>query len=367
MSHSIAIVGLGAAARQIHLPAYRKLPGLRVVAGVDTAPSVGDWPFPVFASMQEMLERTKPEIVAVVTPPRSHFELARRALEAGCHVFCEKPFMESLDEADRIVALAARAGRLVAVNNEFRFMRSHLAAKDRIGGADFGALQFVAMHQTFFVTEATERGWRGEDTRRTAKDFGTHALDLCRYFFGENPLSISARMPRGDRPDGPDHLNLIQLEFSGDRVAHVILDRLSRGPHRYLDVRLDGEIGCIETSLGGKLQAHVGVHGGTRRPFLNFDVAMGGRARLYRGERYTLLATDPLDLFADATSRLLAAFLAAIERGTPPPCDAADNRHSLALMLAAYDSDAIGAPVALGASPAARFTTARARQDVFGS
>ncbi len=354
MSHSIAIVGLGAAARHIHLPAYRKLRDLRVVGGADSDPAAAasGFPFPVFASAEEMLARTKPEIVAIVTPPRSHFELTRMALEAGCHVFCEKPFMESLEEADRIAGLAAEVGRRVVVNNEFRFMRSHAAARDMIGRPEFGRLLFVAMHQTFFVTEETERGWRGQDTRRTAKDFGTHALDLCRFFFGEDPLSISARMPRGDRPQGPDLLNLIQLEFSGDRVAHIILDRISRGPHRYLDIRLDGEHGCVETSLGGKLQVSAGIQAATRRPFLHLDAAMGGRARLYKGESFSLLATDPLDLFADATSRLMREFLTAIEHGTTPPCDAADNVQSLALMLAAYESDARGTPVELGRRPA---------------
>ncbi len=76
---------------------------------------------------------------------------------------------------------------------------------------------------------------------------------FCRYFFGEEPTSISARMPRGKQPNGPDYLNLIELEFSGDRVAHITLDRLSRGRRRYLDIRLDGEAGSIETSLGGRM------------------------------------------------------------------------------------------------------------------
>lgn len=53
-------------------------------------------------------------------------------------------------------------------------------------------------------------------------------------------------MPRGKQPNGPDYLNLIELEFSGDRVAHITLDRLSRGRRRYLDIRLDGEAGSIE-------------------------------------------------------------------------------------------------------------------------
>jgi predicted dehydrogenase len=347
MTYRIAIAGLGQSLLHIHLPAYQRIPALEVVGGCDPVARPDAFPFPLFASVPEMLERTKPNLLAVVTPPDSHFELARLGLQAGCHVFCEKPFMNSLDEADAIIALSHKVGRHVVVNNQFRFMRIHQAARERIGAPDFGALLFVTMHQTFLVTEKTEVGWRGQDPRRTGKDFGTHVLDLCRYFFGEEPLSISARMPKGARPNGPDYLNLIQLEFSGDRVAHITLDRQSCGRHRYLDIRLDGEFGCIETSLGGRLEGSAGIRAATRRPFANLDWAPGGRARLYRGEQFSTLARDPLNVFGSATAELMKAFLGALERGETPPCDAADNRRTLALMLAAYDSAEKRMPIAM--------------------
>src|SRR5438552_3648264 len=182
MSHRIAIAGLGASARQIHLPAYKRVPGLQVVGGCDPLARAKDFPFPVFRSVPEMLERTKPDILAVVTPPDSHRDLASQGLQAGCHIFCEKPFMNSLEEADSIISLAAKADRQVAVNNQYRFMRTHRVAKEKIGRPDFGDLVFLSMHQMFHVTEDTEAGWRGTDPQRTAKEFGTHALDLCRYF-----------------------------------------------------------------------------------------------------------------------------------------------------------------------------------------
>src|SRR5262249_1331379 len=181
---------------------------------------------------------------------------------------CEKPFMTTLEESDRIIDLARHVGRWIVVNNEFRFMNVHIAAQHMIGRPEFGDLQFVAVRQTFLVSEETEAGWRGRDPRRTCKEFGTHVLDLCRFFFSEDPLSVSARMPKVNVPDGPDYLNLIQLEFSRDRVAHIVLDRLSRGPHRYLDIQLDGSVGCIETNLGGRLALNLGIRPNTRRPFV---------------------------------------------------------------------------------------------------
>ena len=207
------------------------------------------------------------------------------------------------------------------------------------------SLLFLSMHQTFVVTEKTEVGWRGEDTRRTAKEFGTHVLYLCRYFFDAEPLSICTRMPRPEQPIGRDYLDLIELEFRGDQVAHITLDRLSRGRHRYLDIRVDGEFGSIETSLGGRLETRVDMRAATRQPFFSLDLAPGGRARLYRGEQYSTLATEPLNVFAGATAELVTAFLAALDRGEPSPYNAVDNRHTLA--LAAYESDAKHVPVVL--------------------
>lgn len=347
MKRKVAVAGLGAATRSIHLPALAKLPDVEVVAGCDPAARAERLPFPVFPDAGEMLARVRPEILVVATPPATHFEVGKLGLEAGCHVFCEKPFAESLEEADALVALAERCGRHVVVNNQYRFMNIHDAAKRHVGAPGFGELLFVSMEQTFRVTETTEAGWRGKDPRRTCKEFGIHALDLCRFFFGSEPTSISARMDRGPDGAGPDMLDLMQLEFPGGRIAHVLLDRLCKGAHRYLDVRLDGSEGCIETSIGGRAELGVGIKGGARRPFLSAELSLGGRAHLLQGDRVRRIASDPLDLFASATRKLFRAMLDALDAGRVPPCAGADNRRTLALMLAAYESDRLRAPVAL--------------------
>ncbi len=335
---TIGVVGLGAAARKIHLPAIRKIDRLELVGGVDPDIDKSGFAFPVHDSLAALLARSRPDIVAIVTPPDSHYRLIRECLDAGTHVFCEKPFVLTLGEGRAVIEAAERAGRHVVVNNEFRFMNVHEAARAAIGRPDFGDLLFLSINQTFFVTDHTESGWRGESNQRTCFEFGTHALDLCRYFFGEEPSTISARMPKPGRPDGPDYLNLIQLEFSGDRVAHITLDRLSRGPHRYLDIRLDGTEACVETRIGGQAQVALGIRGGSKRPYAQLDLAPSASAWLWRGDRRRKLATDPLDLFPHSTAKLLGQMVAAIETGATPPCGAADNIHTLALMLAAYDS-----------------------------
>lgn len=345
MGTTIAIAGLGAAARNIHLPAYAAIPALEIVGGCDIVQRDERFPFPLFPSVEELLDKTRPDILTVATPPDLHYELVRTALAHGCHVLCEKPFTTTLDEAMDLVARSRELKRWVVINNQFRYMQIHHEAKTRIGAPEFGELCFLDAQQTFFVTDQTESGWRGQDRHRTCKEFGTHVLDLCRFFFDEDPSSISARMPRGDGPDSADYLNLIDLEFTRGRVAHITLDRWSRGRNRYLDLRLDGTAGCLETHIGGDFVVSAGIRGGRRRPFVHLDAAMGGSARLYQGERWTTIARDPLQLFSQATRRLMEAFLAALRNDTTPPCHADDNRRTLALMLAAYESAERGCPI----------------------
>ena len=348
----IAVVGLGSAARRIHLPAIAKISELKVVGGVDPVATASDFDFPVYGSLADLFEAHRPDIVAVVTPPDSHYEIVLQALAAGAHVFCEKPFVLGMEDGREVVKAAREAKRHVVVNNEFRFMNAHETAQGMIGSEAFGDLLFVSMHQTFFVTEDTEQGWRGEAKQRTCFEFGTHALDLCRFFYGEEPHAISARMPKPTNPDGADYLNLIQLEFSGDRVAHITLDRLSRGPHRYLDIRLDGTAACIETRLGGKAEVSFGVRSKTKRPFAQRDLAASASADLFHGEKRRRLTTDPLDLFPHSTAKLLRKMLQAIRNDEQPPCSAEDNLKTLALMLAAYQSsEAGGTFVELGDQP----------------
>lgn len=330
----VALVGVGAAARKIHLPALAKLKDVEVVGAFDPAGSVPG--VKSFASLEEMLEVAKPDVVNIVTPPDSHFGTATAALEAGAHVFCEKPLVATLDEADALIEVARRCDRRVAVNSEFPFMPIHVAARDEIGSERFGRLLFVDIRQSFVVTAETEAGWRGHDPQRSFKEFGTHVLDLCKSFFGERPSAMRSRMPRPFSYGGPDYLDLVQLDFSGDRVAQITLDRLTRGRHSYLDIRLVGEKGTIETSIGGRAQLTLGLRPQSRKPFGDLDFALGGRARLYHGDRYVTIARSPLDLFPDATAKLYRAFLDAIRDGREPPNGLDESRHTLQMLYDCY-------------------------------
>jgi D-apiose dehydrogenase len=348
----VAFIGLGAAAHNIHLPACRLLRArVEVVAGCDPDPAARKrasvtWKIPaVYEDPATMLSEVSADWVVIVTPPAMHREHALLALGAGVHVFCEKPLAENLADADAMISAARAAGRKLVVNNQFPYMACHQAARREIGQPGFGRLLFMHAWHTMRPSAHTESGWRGSLERRVGFEFGIHVMDLARFFFGEDPERLYARMPRPDARVSFDAINLVTLDFAGGRSASIVLDRLSKGPERYLDMRLDGEHAAIHTSLGGRLDLAMGVHARARRPFVRLRVVGGAHATLQTGDDERLLARDGLDLFAAATARHFGNVFDAVATGGPIPAEASDNRRSLALVLASYDSAATGAPV----------------------
>lgn len=360
----LAIIGLGAVTRNIHLPAYEQIKDqVAIVGGCDPDTNAKQWMSqrhpvtPLFDDVEEMLAAVKPDIVAICTPPSLHYSNCVSALHQGCHVFCEKPMVETLEQADELIQASRDAGRHLVVNSQFPRMKIHTAAKEKVGTPDFGRLLFVSISQTFRPTEKTEAGWRRTMKRRLGFEFGIHAIDLARFFFEEDPVRILAHMPKSPADPEADLLNITSIEFPGGRAATIILDRLSKGPERYLDIRLDGEFAAISTSIGGELRVGTGIHTKGRKPFLEVDFALGGKAVIQDGNKSRVLAKDGINPFAHGTAVHLENLLKAIADGTRPHGDAAYHRQSLAMVFAAYEAAETGravdlAPYFAGNAPA---------------
>ncbi len=122
----VAIIGCGMIADQ-HADQLRYLPGCALVAACDTdelmAGQLADrFRIPqVFTDAEEMLHAGGVDAVHITTPAQSHFPLARLCLEAGCHVYVEKPFTLNAQEADELLHLAEVAGRRVTVGHNLQF------------------------------------------------------------------------------------------------------------------------------------------------------------------------------------------------------------------------------------------------------
>jgi len=74
-----------------------------------------------FSDLQEMLRATTPDVVHITTPPQSHFSLARQCLEFGSHVYLEKPFTVTAEEAESLIQLADRRGLKITAGHNLQF------------------------------------------------------------------------------------------------------------------------------------------------------------------------------------------------------------------------------------------------------
>ena len=75
-----------------------------------------------FDNVEELLNTVKPDVVHITTPPQSHHSLAKQCLEAGCHIYVEKPFTLNYQEAQELVGIAEKTGLKMTVGQETQFM-----------------------------------------------------------------------------------------------------------------------------------------------------------------------------------------------------------------------------------------------------
>jgi predicted dehydrogenase len=151
-----------------------------------------------FTDLTAAIAETGADVVAISTPPHTHAPLSIAALEAGCHVLCEKPFARDVAEARAMLAAAEQAGKVHAIGNEFRFVPERAAAARAIADGLIGAprvaifaqfMGFVAGFEHDFpdwwFDPAEGGGWLGAS--------GSHVVDFIRQLLGEFD-SVSASL-----------------------------------------------------------------------------------------------------------------------------------------------------------------------------
>jgi predicted dehydrogenase len=345
--------GLGWAARAFHLPALSQVPGAEVVGGADQSlEQRSSWQreakTPAYGSLEELVAAQDPDVIVVATPPDSHTALCLQALEAGAHVICEKPFVPTIEDADRVLAAAQEAGRSVAVNHEFREKPIFKAMADRIDSPEAGRLVFCQIWQLMDVAPWDEPvAWRAAMPNRTLFEGGVHLVDLLLFVFKDRPQAVYARHSSGlDAPREADAIHLVTLEFPGNRLAQLTIDRLCPAGIRYVEVRADCERESLRASLGGRALVRAGMKR-AETTGLRFELASGGIAWAERGPKRRTLARARRESGKHATGELFKKIAAAFEEGREPPSSGREARDVLAVIEAAYQSASSGERVEL--------------------
>jgi predicted dehydrogenase len=359
----IAIIGLGEAGYEIHLPALAHMKEVNVVGACDKNPThraraQQKFRIPVFDDLDALLGDARPEAVIVATPPDTHAALCLRAIEAGIDVVCEKPFVSTMDEADSVIDAARRAGRRIAVNHEFRVMPIFRSIIEHAGPASRENVFFAQAWQNVFIPPGSEPGWRGKMQRRTLHEAGVHLVDYLLALFGEMPAAVWASMVDGGSSErGADALTVVALEFSGGRLGQLVQNRLTRGETQYFEVRADTRNASYRASFGGRARLTTGLFRSTI-PHVRFEYGASGIAWRETGHSRKPLARNPKEPRVASTRYLLEKTIGAFRSGGPLPAGAEDGRAALQVIDACYAAAASGRR-----TPVARISSVTAADD----
>ncbi|MCZ6675637.1 MAG: Gfo/Idh/MocA family oxidoreductase [Candidatus Poribacteria bacterium] len=340
----VAVIGCGRIASDGHLPAYRAAAesGLCTLVGVcdviieraqEAARQYGVRPFD---KVGEMIAETQPEVVSITTMPSSHYDLTLQALNAGCHVLCEKPVAMNLGEATEMVQAAQRADRLLSICFEYRYWDESVYLRDRLAAGDFGHVHAARTWGGAVYGFPTSRGFH-----RLASAGGgvlthwtIHNLDLALWLLGNpEPLTASAfchqRLAQYPAALGPS-LDAMKPESGIEDFAMGF-------------VRLAG--GAVVTVEANFLQSPSGRHEGWE--FLGERGAASIapiRVWLDRGDEWIDDTPVPGTLAPCdyRMERLIAGFLQAVRTGGKAPVSGAEILRIQRLMDALYASAACG-------------------------
>jgi predicted dehydrogenase len=144
-----------------------------------------------YTDYRQMLEKEKPDIVDIITPPPTHLEMCKIAADLGVHIICQKPLAPTFDEARQIVELTDRAGVRFMVHENWRFQPWYREIRKLLDAGAVGD----KIHSLYFRSRMGD-GW-GENAyiprqpyfreypRLLVYENGVHFIDTYRYLAGE--------------------------------------------------------------------------------------------------------------------------------------------------------------------------------------
>ncbi len=271
----LLILGTGGMAGN-HAEAFARIPGVRIVAGVDTRPGPlaafrEKHGIPMgFGSVLEALDWGLFDAVANVTPDAAHHATTLPCLAAGKHVLCEKPLATNAADAAEMAAAAAAAGVVNMVNLSYRNVPALQRAAAMVAAGQIGEVRHVEASylQSWLLQPAwghwdREPQWlwrlsRAHGSKGVLGDVGIHILDFATHAAGLAVSAVSCQLatfPKapGDRIgdyalDANDSATL-QLRLANGALGTIGATRMAAGHLNDLRLRLYGTRGGLEVGF----------------------------------------------------------------------------------------------------------------------
>lgn len=268
----ILILGTGGMANA-HAEAYAAIPGVRIVAGIDTNAErlalfnarhgIGHG----FASVAAALEWGQFDAVSNVTPDPVHYPTTLPMLAAGKHVLCEKPLAANHPHAAEMAAAAAQAGVVNMVNLTYRNGPALMHAAQLVADGAIGAVRhFEASYLQSWLTQpawgewSTETQWlwrlsSAHGSLGVLGDVGVHILDFATFAAGAGTANLSCRLTTFDKAPGgrigdyvldANDSFTMHLKLENGAVGVVHASRMATGHFNDLRLRIFGTKGGLD-------------------------------------------------------------------------------------------------------------------------
>lgn len=296
----------------------------------------------MYADWREMLKKAKLDLVCISTPNWLHTEMACAFLEAGAHVFVEKPMGINKEELDGLVVAQRKSGRHVCVDFEMRVAPATERIKEIIDSGEIGELRRMELvhHRGGWVNEGNG-AWRTVSAKSGGHFFmePIHKIDIFRYFAGEIKAVQSTSGPNvlKNYKDFPD--NLFTSIFFENGCLATILTSHTLSAHTK-DTSKWGELGhdmyvaftCTKgTLMIDYIKARLLINHYEDYP----AGAEGSRVIFDRTEDYSKMGHGK---FCHDIAKMRRTFINRCAKGEPPVQDVLDAWKSHVVCLAAEES-----------------------------
>ena len=264
---------------------------------------------------EALIEAEDVDIVHICTPNDQHVPLARRALDAGKHVICEKPLATELQGARTLTAHAAASGAVASVPFVYRYYPSVREARARIASGQAGALRLL--HGSYlqdWLADPSATNWRVDPAvggaSRAFADIGVHWCDLMEFVTGHRITRLVARMIRSPGRTTEDGATVL---FDTDRGASgtLVVSQISPGRKNRLWFSFDGE--RMSYSFNQEAPEHLWI--GTAMQ--NLILQRGSAAQTEQAQQYSVLPAGHPQGYQDCFNAFVADTYAAV-RGDRP-------------------------------------------------
>jgi predicted dehydrogenase len=261
----VAVVGLGYFA-EFHLNAWRELKGSHLVAISDLSAERRAWASDKYGitALDDALDVIEydPDIIDIVTPPPSHFDLIKKLAAKDKIIICQKPFCLSIEQAEEAIALAKERGCRIFIHENFRFQPWYRTIKMYLDNDGLGEIY----QARYYLRPGDGRGPDAYLSRQPAfqkmprlliHETGVHFIDLFRWLSGEITNVYADIRKLNPVIAGEDcgiviinHKNGSQSIIDGNRLSDHPTDNLRRTMGV---MQIEGEKGTIDLNGLGEV------------------------------------------------------------------------------------------------------------------